>query len=80
MRPGHKAILDAFLSLYVPADSYDGDLDHVFTTEQIVADFGDMADWDTNEVADYIAEAGFKVRTPLIGIPHGWIFRVKQDM
>ncbi len=78
MRAGHKAILDAFLSQYVPADTYDGNLDHVFTTEQIVADLSDMAEWDLNEVTDYIAEAGFKVQPPLIGIPHGWIFRVKE--
>lgn len=77
MNAGQVAILEAWLSQYTPTESFDGDLDHVFTTDQIIADLSDMADWDTNEVADHIAKAGFRFFPCTIGCPHGWVFRVK---
>ncbi len=78
MSPGQITILDGWISQYTPTETFDPALDHVFTTEQIVADLSDMAEWDTNEVADYIAQAGFRVHPCFIGCPHGWIFRVKK--
>ena len=77
MTVGQTAILDAWLSQYTPADTFDGDLDHLFTTEEIISDLSDMADWDTTEVADYIAQAGFRFTPYTLHCPHGWIFRVK---
>ncbi|WP_289862295.1 hypothetical protein [uncultured Duncaniella sp.] len=77
MTIGQTAILDAWLSQYTPTDTLDGELDHVFTTEEIISDLSDMADWDTNEVADHIAQSGFRFTPHTLHCPHGWMFRVK---
>lgn len=78
MTPGQIAILDAWLSQYSPSETFDTTLDHVHTTEEIVADLSDMADWELNEVADHIAAAGFRFHANCVAGPHGWILRVKQ--
>lgn len=44
MNAGQTAILDAWLSQYTPTDTFDPELDHVFPTEEIIADLSDMAD------------------------------------
>ena len=75
MNAGQTAILAAWLSQYTPTDTFDPELDHVFPTEEIIADLSDMADWDTNEVADHIAQAGFRFFPNTLHCPHGWAFR-----
>ena len=77
MTAGQIAILDAWLAQYTPTTSFDTKLDHVFSTDAVIAQLSDMAEWDTNEVADHIAQAGFTVKPDDIGCSHGWIFRVK---
>ena len=77
MNPGQTAILDAWLAQYEPADTFDTNLDHVLTTENILAELSDMADFEANEVADHIAEAGFRFKPDDIYCHHGWIFRKK---
>lgn len=77
MTDGQIAILDSWLSQYTPTDTFDTELDHVFSTENIISELSDMADWEVNEVADHIARAGFCFKPDDIGCSHGWVFRVK---
>ena len=78
MNAGQTAILDAWLAQYTPTSTFDTMLDHVFSTDQIIAELSDMADWDSNEVADYIAQAGFTFKPDNFECTHGWILRVKS--
>lgn len=79
MTAGQTAILDGWLAQFIPADPDDftDELDMVFTTEQITSDLSDMAEWDLNETADYIAEKGFRFLPEVPGCVHGWVFRKK---
>ena len=78
MNAGQIAILDAWLAQYEPTDSFDTNLDHVLTTENIISELSDMADWDVNEVAEHIATAGFRFKPDCLECNHGWILRVKH--
>lgn len=78
MNAGQLAILDAWLAQYEPAETFDTNLDHVFTTENIISELSDMADWDVNEVADHIATAGFSFKPDCFECNHGWILRMKK--
>lgn len=79
MTSGQLAILDGWLAQFCPVEpeDFDTDLDMVFPTEQISADLSDMAEWDLNEVADHIAERGFRFMPDVPGCIHGWVFRSK---
>ncbi len=75
MNAGQTAILDQWLAQYEPADTYDGEKDIVLTTQNILAELSDMADFEANEVADHIAQAGFSFKPDQYECSHGWIFR-----
>lgn len=77
MTYGQIAVLDAWLSQYVPTDSFDRELDIVISTGNIIYELSDMANWDVNEVTDHIAKAGFFFRPDDHLFGHGWMLRIK---
>lgn len=79
MNAGQIAVLEAWLSQYEPAEEFDTRKVHVLTTQNIIAEIDDMADFDANEVAEYLANAGFKVKCDNVECRHGWILKPKNQ-
>lgn len=78
MNAGQTAILDQWLAQYTPTDTFDGEKDTVLTTQNILAELSDMADFEANEVAEHIAQAGFSFKPDCYTCNHGWILRTKH--
>ena len=78
MTPGQTTILDCWLAQFTPSDTYDIDTVRLMTTDEIICELATMADWDTNDVADHIAAAGFRYQPHTATPPSGgWMLNEK---
>ena len=78
MNAGLNSILNCFLADYVPAENFNPQTDRILSTEDIISELSDMAQWDMNEVAAHIDEAGFFFTSGTPYHPHGWILRTEK--
>lgn len=78
LSPGMIAVLEAYLAPFIPADTYDADIDTLISTEIIVADLGDAADLTINGVADYMATHEFRYHCIHDDGISGWVLRRRK--
>lgn len=72
---GQKAVVDAFLANYEPADVYDSTVHTLIDTQTMILEMQHMCDFDENTLCDYIAEKGYKVHFEITDCIGGWFLK-----
>ena len=72
---GQKAVVDAYLANYEPADVYDPAVHVHIDTQTMILEMQHMCDFDENALCDYIAEKGYKAHFVLTDCVGGWFMK-----
>ena len=72
---GQKAVVDAYLANYEPADYYDYDAHLLIDTQTMILQMGTMCNFDENMLCDYLAEKGYHAYYEKDDAISGWIVK-----
>ncbi len=72
---GQKAVVDAYLANYEPADAYDYDVHTLVDTQTMILEMGAMCNFDENMLCDYLVENGFHAHFENDDALAGWILK-----
>lgn len=72
---GQKAVVDAYLAQYEPADAFDFDSTVLIDTQTMILDMGTMCNLDENMLYDYLVGLGFKAHYEKDDALSGWILK-----
>ena len=75
VKPGLKAAMNGYLAGFEPAETYNADTDMLVSSEQIVYELESVYDAEINEIANYIAAAGYRYHFIHADGISGWILR-----
>ena len=75
IKPGLKAAMDGYLADFEPAANYCADTDMLVSSEQIVYELESVYDAEINEIANYVASAGYRYHFIHADCISGWILR-----
>ena len=75
IKPGLKAAMDGYLDDFEPAANYCADTDMLVSSEQIVYELESVYDAEINEIANYVASAGYRYHFIHADCISGWILR-----
>lgn len=78
LTPGQKAVVDAYLANFSPAESYNFDRDTLVDTQTMILDMGTMCNFDENMLCDYLASLGFRAHYEKDDALSGWILTPKD--
>ena len=73
---GQKAVVDAYLENYEPADVFDPDDTTLIDTQTMMLEMGTMCNFDENMLCDYLAGKGYRVHFEPDASVSGWIVKV----
>lgn len=80
LTPGQTEILRAYLAPFSPSAEYNPDTDRLLSTEIILADLGDAAEFDLNPVADFLVAQGYRYHCLHADGISGWILHVAASV
>lgn len=72
---GQKAVVDAYIVNFAPADHFDFDTCALVDTQTMILDMGTMCNFDENMLCDYLAERGFRCHFEKDDALSGWILK-----
>lgn len=72
---GQKAVVDAYLAQYEPADAFDFDSTVLIDTQTMINDMNTMCFFDENMLCDYLAEEGYRAHYESDDALSGWILK-----
>lgn len=72
---GQKAVVDAYLANYEPADVYDSNVHKLIDTHTMILEMRYMCDFDENALCDYISEKGYKAHFEITDCFSGWFLK-----
>lgn len=75
VKPGLKAAMDGYLVGFEPAETYNAETDILVSTESMVLELEPVYDAETNEIANYMATAGYRYHFIHADCISGWILR-----
>lgn len=75
---GQKAVVDAYLANYRPAEEFNPDTDVLVDTQQLIYETGGMCNFDENMLCDYLAEKGYRAHFEADDAVYGWILRERE--
>ena len=75
IKPGLKAAMDGYLADFEPAANYTPDTDMLVSSETIVYELESVYDAEINEIANYMASAGYRYHFVHADCISGWILR-----
>lgn len=72
---GQKAVVDAYLENYEPAEAFDVEENILIDTQTMILDMGSMCNFDENMLCDYLAEKGYRAHYEKDDALCGWIMK-----
>ena len=72
---GQKAVVDAYLENYEPAEAYDYEAHVLIDTQTMILQMGTMCNFDENMLCDYLAERGYHAHYEQDDAICGWIMK-----
>ena len=75
VKPGLKAAMDGYLAGFEPAETYNAETDILVSTESMVLELEPVYDAETNEIANYMATAGYRYHFIHADCISSWILR-----
>ena len=72
---GQKAVVDAYLANYEPADTYDHEAHILVDTQTMILHMGTMCRFGENMLCDYLAQKGFRAHYEDKDAICGWIMK-----
>ena len=75
IKPGLKAAMNGYLADFEPAETYNAETDMLVSSEQIVYELESVYDAEINEIANYMASAGYRYHFVHADSISGWILR-----
>lgn len=75
VKHGLKAAMDGYLAGFEPAETYNAETDILVSTESMVFELEPVYDAETNEIANYMATAGYRYHFIHADCISSWILR-----
>ena len=72
---GQKAVVDAYLENYEPADAFDYDKTILVDTQQMILEMNTMCNFDENMLCDYLVSKGYRAHYESDDALSGWILK-----
>ena len=72
---GQKAVADAYLANYEPAEAFDPKIHLLIDTQTMILQMGTMCNFDENMLCDYLAERGYHAHFVADDAVFGWIVK-----
>ena len=72
---GQKAVVDAYLENYEPADAFDPDEHILVDTQTMIYEMNSMCNFDGNMLCDYLVEKGYRAHYEKDDALSGWILK-----
>lgn len=77
---GQRAVVDAYLENYLPAETYNPDEHLLLDTQTMMLEMNTMCLFDENMLCDYLVEKGYRAHYELDASLNGWIVKeVEED-
>ena len=76
---GQKAVVDAYLANYEPAEAYDYEAHVLIDTQTMILHMGPMCNFDENMLCDYLASLGYRTAFIHKDCICGWVLRKKYN-
>lgn len=77
LTPGQKVVVDAYLAMYEPSETYNPERDSLIDTQTMIIEMGSMCELEENALCDYIASLGYHAHYVPSDSVSGWILRQK---
>lgn len=77
---GQIEVINGYLAEYEPAEVYDPETCYLYDTDTIIMEVTNMADFDPNELSDYLATIGYRTAFIHKDAVYGWILKKKNNI
>lgn len=72
---GQKAVVDAYLENYQPAERFDPEETTLIDTQSMMLEMDTMCNFDENILCDYLVEKGYRAHYEKDDALSGWIMK-----